>query len=139
MRVKDIATIFMVLGVHDLQDAKESFRCFFLNTFPLFSSRKVLPCSAIIYHEGYTGHFSNEFYHPGNDIALIRVTDPVDLTVYTPACLPHPDYDYAELYGSWTWYGKPWMKFWVELVGKLPRNDRPLRWATVTGLLYTLS
>jgi hypothetical protein len=135
----------MVLGANELTKVlpfvDEPFRCpFFI--FSLLSPRKVFPVSEIIMHEGYT------YPKSGSDIALIRVDEPVDLDVYSPACLPLPNIDFAEhgpvgpgqtgampCWGGtcWTWHGKPWN----DVVNELLKPDTvAFRWATVTGLLY---
>merc|ERR1712106_655808 len=63
--------IRIVLGEHDIGSSTES-------QIP----RKVVQVSQIINHPSYDASSSN------NDIALIKLSEEVDLNVYTPACLP---------------------------------------------------
>ena len=62
-----------------------------------FSSRKVLEIEKIIIHERYS---SPTVEH---DIALLKLKEKVDLSIYTPACLAPKDADYtgktASVYG----------------------------------------
>jgi len=64
--------IRIVLGEHDIGSQLES-------QIP----RKVVQVSQIINHPSYDASSSN------NDIALIKLSEEVDLNVYTPACLPN--------------------------------------------------
>jgi len=66
------AELLVVLGEHDLQDDTES-------KLP----KKVVKVSQIIKHEDYDKSTSN------NDIALLKLSEEVDLNTYTPACLPN--------------------------------------------------
>ena len=54
-----------------------------------------------IVHEKYNG-----FSQDGHDIALLKLAESVDLTVYTPACLPKSGADYTgktgKVYGELT-------------------------------------
>ena len=43
-----------------------------------------------IVHEKYNGNLAD-----GHDIALLKLAENVDLTVYTPACLPKSGADYT--------------------------------------------
>jgi len=65
------AEILAVLGEHDLQDATES-------KIP----KKAVKVSEIINHKDYSADTSN------NDIALLKLAEEVDMSVYAPACLP---------------------------------------------------
>ena len=60
-----------------------------------FSSRKVLEIEKIIIHERYI--------FPEHDIALLKLKEKVDLSIYTPACLAPRGADYtgktASVYG----------------------------------------
>ena len=62
-----------------------------------FSSRKVLEIEKIIIHEGWS------LWTRQNDIALLKLKDKVDLSIYTPACLAPRGADYtgktASVYG----------------------------------------
>jgi hypothetical protein len=66
-------------------------------------SRKVLTISEYIIHPRYkalTAHCGGY----SNDIALLKLTESVDLTTYTPACLPAQGTDYT---GQKSWvYGQ---------------------------------
>jgi secreted trypsin-like serine protease len=133
--LKDVTKLSMVLGAHDLEATSETRRCpFFI--WVLFLSRKTFPFSAIIIHKGYTAPL---LHMTGNDIALIRVAQPVNLAVYSPACLPPPNTDFAEHDGfSWNTNLKT-ISFNNEL--RKPHTDLSsiFRWGTVLGLLYALS
>ena len=48
-----------------------------------------------IVHEKYNG-----FSQDGYDIALLKLAESVDLTVYTPACLPKSGADYTDKTGK---------------------------------------
>ena len=81
-------TMSVVLGEHDISsiDATDTIR------------KNVKLAINPIIHESYNFPTSNQ-----NDIALLRLAVPVDLSTYTPACLPPPDADYT---GSSAWvYG----------------------------------
>ena len=60
----------IVLGEHDIASTTES-------VIP----RKTVLVSKIITHENYDADSSD------NDVALLKLAEPVDLTVYTPACV----------------------------------------------------
>ena len=53
--------------------------------------RKVYSVSKIINHPNYSTA-QDEF---GSDIALLKLKEKVDLSIFTPACLPPTDADYA--------------------------------------------
>ena len=53
------------------------------------SYKSILMFAQIIRHPDY----NEEKYE--NDIALVKLKDPVDLNVYTPACLPEKGYDFS--------------------------------------------
>ena len=81
------SAITVVLGEHDTATLTES-------TIP----RKELRVLNIILHEGYS--------FPLNDIALLKLSEAVDIDVYTPICLPNTG-DYfiskiASVYGQIT-------------------------------------
>ena len=79
--------IRVVLGEHDLLDSTES-------KIP----KKVVAVSEIINHPSYASATSN------NDIALLKLSESVDLATYTPACLPSTG-DNFEGQKAWV-YGK---------------------------------
>ena len=81
------AEIRIVLGEHDLLDSFES-------KIP----KKVVEVSQIINHPSYDASSSN------NDIALIKLSEEVDLNIYTPACLANIGDSFAGKNG-WT-YGE---------------------------------
>jgi len=60
----------VVLGEHDTADDNES-----------LIPRKSVKVSRIIKHENYNAENSD------NDVALLKLSEPVDLNVYTPACV----------------------------------------------------
>ena len=92
------STIRVVLGEHDKTSTTE-------NTIP----RIVIQVSQIIRHPTYTASTSN------NDIALLKLATPVDLSVYTPACLPKNG---ANFVGQKAWvYGEQLCLFlWLSLL-----------------------
>ena len=53
-----------------------------------FSSRKVLEIEKIIIHERYGMRMEN-------DIALLKLKEKIDLSIYTPACLAPKGTDYT--------------------------------------------
>merc|ERR1711970_364596 len=67
------AAITMVLGEHDLQSESES-----------LIPRKDVSVTTVIKHPDY-GQKQNSLI---NDIALLKLSEEVDMNVYTPACLP---------------------------------------------------
>ena len=84
--------IRVVLGEHDINQAGEE-------TIP----RIVVGISQIIRHPDYSAITS------GNDIALIQTSTPVDLSIYTPVCLPPSG---ASFVGMTAWvYGKDQLFF----------------------------
>jgi hypothetical protein len=106
-------------------------------------ANNVYPVEAIFINEGYKGHasrwdkirgkqmpFNLPYRHyTGNDISLIRVARPVNLDVYSPACLPPPNKDFG-LHDSQTWNNKPWTEFYDELFKPEPDN---IQMATLLG------
>ena len=60
----------------------------FFTSDKLFS-RKNLHIAKVIIHEGYDKKMQI------NDIALLQLREPVDLSVYMPACLPAKDKDWT--------------------------------------------
>merc|ERR1712059_160175 len=74
-----------VLGEHDLSSDTES-------VIP----RKVVSVEMIIGHEDY---FSTD---QGEDIAVLKLAEEVDLNIYTPVCLPSQGADFAGQTG-WTY------------------------------------
>jgi hypothetical protein len=64
------AELRIVLGEHDIASSSES-------QIP----RKVLQISKIIKPHDYSASTSN------NDIALLKLSEEVDLTIYTPSCI----------------------------------------------------
>ena len=69
----------------------------------VFCSSDTLPIRrevsvSVIVHPDYDSHTTN------NDIALLKLVEEVDLSIYTPACLPASSADYvgqtAKVYGG---------------------------------------
>ena len=81
------SAVTAILGEHDTTTSTES-------TIP----RKVLAVSMIIPHESYVSSTTE------NDIALLKISEAVDLSVYTPICLPNTGDDFigktALVYGK---------------------------------------
>merc|ERR1719397_2166600 len=77
-----IDTVRAVLGEHDLQTSGEG-----------SLARKVVRVAEIINHPQYNPTNSD------NDIALLKLAEPVDINIYTPACL-------ARAGDSFVWRGK---------------------------------
>ena len=95
----------VIIGEHDISDLddkrwqnKNFWRQFGWLGPILSQSRKVLGIEKIIVHEDYC--IGNRFSH---DIALLKLKQKVDLSIFTPACLPPTDADFtgkfASLYG----------------------------------------
>ena len=77
----------IVLGEHDKADTSES-------TIP----RKAVQVSKIITHENYDAENSD------NDVALLKLSESVDLNVYTPACVANTGVNFV---GKKAWvYGE---------------------------------
>ena len=77
----------IVLGEHDRSSTSES-----------IIPRKVVPVAKIIYHPDYYN------VTRGDDIAMIKLSEEVDLNVYTPACLSNHGDDFTGMNGMV--YGK---------------------------------
>ena len=64
----------------------------------ILSTRKEVSVSVIVKHPDYDSSNTN------NDIALLKLAEEVDLSIYTPACLPASSADYvgqtAKVYGG---------------------------------------
>ena len=96
--------------------------------FSHFSSRKVLEIEKIIIHERF------ESMSMENDIALLKLKEKVDLSIYTPACLAPKDANYtgktASVYG-WgrTQFVDP---FCVSKLKPMPNGSSVLRQTTQT-------
>merc|ERR1712117_976028 len=76
----------LVLGEHDLSSANDADD----------TNRKEVSVTSIV-HPNYNPSTTN------NDIALLKLSESVDLSIYTPACLPASSADYvgqsAKVYG----------------------------------------
>merc|ERR1712088_1058789 len=77
----------LVLGEHDLSSSNDAFD----------TNRKEVSVTTIV-HPNYDASTVN------NDIALLKLAEAVDLSIYTPACLPASSADYvgqtAKVYGG---------------------------------------
>jgi len=69
-------TMSLVLGVHDLNGTSDT-------------NRKVLTIEEIVIHPSFNHTFRT------NDIALLKISESVDLEVWSPACLPTPGADFT--------------------------------------------
>ena len=92
----------LVLGEHDLSSTNDADDTNRQVSFPplvsyLLSIRKEVSVSTLV-HPDYDSSNAN------NDIALLKLAQAVDLSIYTPACLPASSADYvgqtAKVYGG---------------------------------------
>ena len=74
LNIKVATNVKVILGEHDFKKKNETF----LET-------KELNLKNIIVHEGYGKKEEEDYLH---DIALLELEEEVDLSVYTPVCLP---------------------------------------------------
>ena len=85
----DLYSIKVILGEDDISTRKDS-----------KIIRKEIKVEKIIPHEDYVGEKTTE----ENDIALLKLSEKVNLNIYTPICLPNVDDDFT---GKTAWaYGK---------------------------------
>jgi hypothetical protein len=104
---KTAAELLAVLGEHDNQDTTES-------KIP----KKAVKVSEIINHADYSADTSN------NDIALLKLAEEVDMSVYAPACLPSTA-DNFEGKNAWV-YGWGSLEYGGQYPSKLMEVEVPV-------------
>merc|ERR1719150_1674729 len=95
-----VAANWIVTAAHCVQDQTKNTMSIVLGEFDISGNTDILEKEVKLAEDPIVHECFSSPKKQSNDIALLKLADDVDLTIYTPACLPEPDDDYTGKKGN---------------------------------------